>query len=672
MNIKDIARLAGVSVSTVSKVMNRKDASISQETREKVLKTAREYNYTPYASVLTPSSKTFLIGVLLRSSSTVRTTLNGILERARELGYGILISDLASSPENELKALSSFCKNRVDAVLWEPVGEESVKHAAELKNAGIPFLFFNSVLPGSLCLDYQSLGYAAADLLIKNRHRDIACLLSPGSRTESFFEGYKKCLFEHQLPFREDLVFDSITPALLHRLAGHGATAVLCSHFSSAMELYERSLILHCKTPEDFSLVSLRDDGRPETPFPDISAFPIPHRQFGRYLCEQIVGLAEGLSQDFPNQSGSLQDAAQKAANKKAGAEELLRTPGQPVPSSIRDFSWSPEPDSLATVGLPRTLRTKKLAVVGSCNVDIYLKVPCLPSSGRAVRTSLTSQYPGGKGVNEAVGAAKLGHRVSLITAVGNDAEGDMLYESLHRHGVDSDGIRRSGALPTGRAYIFVEPGGDSMITILSGANDSLGPEDLKNSRRLFQDAAYTLINTEIPMETVETACLLTKEYGGKTILKPAACGPLPKRVLKHIDILVPNLTELGEICPWPGSPTEKAGRLLRAGAGTVIITMGADGCLLCTPKGEEAFPAADFPAIDNTGAGDAFISALASYLLYGRDLRSAIQIAVCAAGFSITREGVVPALIDRDTLEAYLQQKDPELLKIPGNTSAE
>lgn len=732
MNIKDIARLAGVSVSTVSKVMNRKDASISQETREKVLKTAREYNYTPYASVLTPSSKTFLIGVLLRSSSTVRTTLNGILERARELGYGILIGDLASSPENELKALSSFCKNRVDAVLWEPVGEESVRHAAELKKAGIPFLFFNSVLPGSLCLDYQSLGYAAADLLIKNRHRDIACLLSPGSRTGSFFEGYKKCLFDHQLPFREDLVFDSITPALLHRLAGHGATAVLCSHFSSAMELYERSLILHCKTPEDFSLVSLRDDGRPETPFPDISAFPIPHRQFGRYLCEQIVGLAEGLnqggaaldslrqngvsrdglnrggsvlddsclhglnqdspdrdglnrddaaqdsfrlrspSQDSPSQSGSLQDASQKAAKKQDSAEELLRTPGQPVPSSIRDFSWSPEPDSLATVGLPRTLRTKKLAVVGSCNVDVYLKVPSLPSSGRAVRTSLTSQYPGGKGVNEAVGAAKLGHRVSLITAVGNDAEGDMLYESLHRHGVDSDGIRRSGVLPTGRAYIFVEPGGDSMITILSGANDSLSPEDLKNSRRLFQDAAYVLINTEIPMETVETACLLTKESGGKTILKPAACGPLPKRLLKHIDILVPNLTELGEICPGPGSPAEKAGRLLRAGAGAVIITMGADGCLLCTPEGEEAFPAADFPAIDNTGAGDAFISALASYLLYGRDLRSAIRIAVCAAGFSITREGVVPALIDRDTLEAYLQQKDPELLKIPGNTSAE
>ena len=97
MNIKDIARLAGVSVSTVSKVMNRKDGTISQETREKVLKIARDYNYTPYASVMTPSGKTFLIGVLLRSS-TVRTTLNGILERARELGYGVLILRLRLFP----------------------------------------------------------------------------------------------------------------------------------------------------------------------------------------------------------------------------------------------------------------------------------------------------------------------------------------------------------------------------------------------------------------------------------------------------------------------------------------------------------------------------------------------------------------------------------------------
>lgn len=638
MNIKDIARLAGVSVSTVSKVMNRKDGTISQETREKVLKIARDYNYTPYASVMTPSGKTFLIGVLLRSS-TVRTTLSGILERARELGYGVLISDSGSSLEGEKKALSSFFRNRVDAVLWEAFGTESLQNMSELEKAGIPFLFFNCTLPGSINLDYQRMGYAAARLLIQNGHQDIACLLSPGSRTDALFEGYKKCLFDHQLPFRKDLIFHGITPALLHRLASHGATAVLCSHFASALELYERGLILHCKTPEDFSLLSLRDDGRLKTPFPDISSFSIPHRQFGRFLCEQLIRLTEREEDD-----------------------------GSGVLTEATAFSWVPEPDSLSTIGLPFSMLPKKMAVVGSSNVDIYLKVDQLPSSGRVARTSLSAQHAGGKGLNQAVGAAKLGHRVSLITAVGNDTEADMLYETLYKHSVESSGIRKNDSLPTGRAYIFVEPGGESMITILSGANDALRPADLKNSAHLFKDAAYTLISTEIPMETVEEACRLTRSQGGKTIVKPATCGPLKPELLKLIDILIPNLEELNEICPGPADIKEKAAALLNQGTGTVIITLGADGCLLCTSGEVKHFPASDFPAIDNTGAGDAFISALASYLLYGFDLEHAIQIAGYAAGFCITREGVVPSLIDKSTLETYLQQKAPELLTIPGH----
>lgn len=167
-------------------------------------------------------------------------------------------------------------------------------------------------------------------------------------------------------------------------------------------------------------------------------------------------------------------------------------------------------------------------------------------------------------------------------------------------------------------------------------------------------------------METVEEACQLTKSQGGQTILKPATCGPLKPELLRLIDILVPNLEELNEICPGPSDVKGKAAELIRQGAGTVIVTLGADGCLLCSSEGEKHFLAPDFPAIDNTGASDAFISALASYLLYGFDLECAIQIAGYAAGFCITREGVVPSLIDKSTLETYLQQKAPELLALP------
>ena len=110
-------------------------------------------------------------------------------------------------------------------------------------------------------------------------------------------------------------------------------------------------------------------------------------------------------------------------------------------------------------------------------------------------------------------------------------------------------------------------------------------------------------------METVEEACRLTKSHGGQTILKPATCGPLKPELLRLVDILVPNLEELNEICPGSDDIKEKAANLLRQGARTVIVTLGADGCLLCSSEGVKHFPASDFPAIDNTGAGDAFIS---------------------------------------------------------------
>ena len=107
----------------------------------------------------------------------------------------------------------------------------------------------------------------------------------------------------------------------------------------------------------------------------------------------------------------------------------------------------------------------------------------------------------------------------------------------------------------------------------------------------------------------------------------------------------------------------EKAAWLYRQGAAVVIVTLGAAGCYVLSAELTERFAAKNFPSIDSTGAGDAFISALASYLLYGYPLKKAVSIASYAAGFCISREGVVPSLVDKNTLEAYIYQQEPELL---------
>lgn len=627
MNIKDIARLAGVSVSTVSKVMNQKDHSISQETREKVLRIAKEYNYTPY-SFLPATAKSFLIGVLLRSHKTLTKTLSGILSVAREHGYQLLLAESGGDPAEELKALAGFGKNKADAILWEMTSQASLSFAPELEKLKIPYLIFNSPVSLSENIDYHAFGYQAAHALIACHHRDIACLLLSGARTENFFEGYKKCLFDAQIPLREDLVFsEQSLQQLLHKISSRTVTAVVSSHYAAAAELYARSLTQHYQIPWDFSLLSLRDDIRPEDSFPDISAFSISRYDYGRFLGQKLLHQLENL----------------------------------PLPAE--HFQPKYVLSSRATIDIPHFMHSQKILTVGSTNLDIYLKVPQLPTSGKAILTTQSSLYAGGKAANEAIGAAKLGHRTAIISAVGSQSEADIVYEALQQYAVNTDGLKRTPHFSTGKAYIFVEPKGESTITILSGANDSLAPADLLQKEYLFENTAYCLVSTEIPMPAAETACRLMRKYGGQTILKPSSCNYLSPELLRAIDILVLNAKELSEVCPGEDSVEEKAMLFYQQGVGVVIVTLGADGCYVRSADLAERFPAKSFPSIDSTGAGDAFISALASYLLYGYDLKKAVAIASYAAGFCVSREGVVPSLVDKNTLEAYIYQQEPELL---------
>ena len=201
------------------------------------------------------------------------------------------------------------------------------------------------------------------------------------------------------------------------------------------------------------------------------------------------------------------------------------------------------------------------------------------------------------------------------------------------------------------------------MISILAGANNTLTPEDIQKRKRFFKNTGYCLIQSEIPLDTVAEACRVAHEYGAKTILKPSVCGHIPSEVLAQVDILIPNEDELNELCPDYASIEEKTAFLLECGIEIVIATLGERGCYVRCVNLDKYFPAVPFPSVDNTGASDAFISALASYLLYGYSLEEAVQIATYAAGFCISREGVVPSLIDRRSLETYIKQQEKSLI---------
>lgn len=627
MNIRELAQLAGVSASTVSKIMNNKDSSISPSTRERVLQIAKQYNYQSYSSLIEKGTTTLTLGVVFRSASTMNLTLDGILNAAQNAGYTILLRESGDDPEREAQNISVLCSHHVDGLIWEFVNKDSEKNMPFLERQEIPAVIFHSEYGNAVNIDYQELGRQAAQTLVDAGHTSIACIRAPIPGREAFTAGYQRCLFENHIPLEEDLFFGQIDSQLTQKIASHAISGVVCAHYETAARLYDAVRKLRYELPYDVSIVSLRDESMTPDVLRQLSTFTIPHYAYGEYLCKRLVGQIER---------------------------------GETSPPAFRRTVHL---DSDSTVGIPHKSHTKKITVVGSINIDNYLKMDTLPRTGMTVSSSLSASYVGGKAINQAIGAAKLGQRVSVIGRLGNDVDSDTVYRALNMAGVDSIGVKRCSGYKTGQAYIFVQKDGDSMISILSGANEALLPQDIRESERVFENTAFCLVQTEIPMDTVTEACRIAKKHGAQTILKPVACGSLPADLLCNVDIIVPNKAEISAICPAADDLDSQAAQLLEAGVGTVIVTLGGAGCFVKTAREAEYFPAVPSDVVDASGAADAFISALASYLLEGRSLHTAIRIASYAAGFTIAREGVTSALVDKNTLESYMMQREPDLL---------
>lgn len=634
MTIKEIAQLAGVSISTVSKIVNNKDQNIHPETRSRVLKIVKEYNYTPYGTVKDLSTaKSFLIAVLLRNSG-FNTMLKGILETAQEHGYSILLFNSQNNPEAELKHITTICQKRADGVVWEPVSHESAAHAQHFSRQGIPVCCINgSDKSSSYSIDFQEMGYRLTQKMIDYKHTRMLCLLQRDNpRSMQVLDGFKKCLYDNALPFDKNALLynDDDSSVYLQKISSLDITGIVSSHYSSSIYLYEKLHQLHYQIPADLSVVSLKDDPQNTIPFPHISCIRIPYHEFGCFVCRRLIDLCEKRE---PHDSGTLFTA---------------------------DYNF----DNEDSIHIPSSLCLKKIVVVGSINSDMTFNVDWLPQAGKTTKILNATRTVGGKGANQAVGAARLNREVTLIGEIGNDADSSFIMDALTHEGIPNQGIHRNLASPTGKAYIYIDCKGESTITVLPGSNASLSAEMIKRRRHLFQNAGFCLLSSELPVSTLLEAAKTGKAYGAKNILKPAVLRSIPDQLLELTDILIPNRKEAASLCPSDSSIEAQAEYFLSKGIETVIITLGEEGCYLRTRECSKYFPAADFVAIDTTGGADAFISAFASYLTEGYSLEQSIRIATYAAGFCVSRQGVAPVLADRSTLEAHIGKFEPSLLQ--------
>ncbi len=303
------------------------------------------------------------------------------------------------------------------------------------------------------------------------------------------------------------------------------------------------------------------------------------------------------------------------------------------------------------------------IVVVGSLNADFVIRVPRFPVPGETLTGHEFQVFPGGKGANQAFGAARLGGRVSMVGQVGNDAQGPSLVQSLASGGVNVDHVRTDPEVSTGIATITLDEQGQNQIIIVPGSNGTLSAERLQLSRERIAQAGLVLLQLEIPFAVVQAAARLAHDHGGVVILDPAPAQPLPDALLALVDYLTPNETELGIVTGMPPGPLSEnsarplARRLLSRGAKKVIVKLGAQGALLVTPSQEHFWPAIPVTAVDTTAAGDAFNAAFAVALARGDSEIDAGYYATAAAACSVRKPGAQPSMPADSEVEALLKQ---------------
>ena len=299
------------------------------------------------------------------------------------------------------------------------------------------------------------------------------------------------------------------------------------------------------------------------------------------------------------------------------------------------------------------------IVVVGSFVVGITFGVPRMPALGETLEGTSFDLGPGGKGTNQAIGAARLDAQVNLLACVGDDIFADMALSIYKREGVLLDHIHRIPEINTGVGVVTLLPSGENWIVGDFGANLRMTPGHVDAAEDLIAGSDIVMTQFEVPLETVARAMELGRKHGAMTIWNPAPADPVTADVLTNVDLLTPNETEIRillGLAPDDPTPTlDLAQRLLGLGIEQIVVTKGNQGALIVTPEGSEAAPAVEITPVDPTGAGDCFNAALAVGIGQGLTLSEAVRQANYAGAYMTTHLGVIDGLPTRAELDAFM-----------------
>jgi ribokinase len=307
-----------------------------------------------------------------------------------------------------------------------------------------------------------------------------------------------------------------------------------------------------------------------------------------------------------------------------------------------------------------------EILVVGSLNMDLVVQMSAIPRPGETLIGGRFATFPGGKGANQAVAAARLGSHVTMVGKVGRDAFGKQLLQIIKDEGIEARFIGVDPQTATGVALITVDSQGQNSIAVASGANFTFTADEVRRACEQIPKVDWLVMPLETPIETIRTATRIAKQRGARVILNPAPARELDDELMSMIDVIVPNEGEAERLTGQALDRTQdlhKAGTaLLNRGVGSAVITMGEKGALLVEGGLEkpvfEIIPAYPVRVVDTTAAGDEFVGALATGLGEGLSLREAAYFANAAAAISVTRSGAQPSLSYRSEVDQFLRER--------------
>lgn len=295
--------------------------------------------------------------------------------------------------------------------------------------------------------------------------------------------------------------------------------------------------------------------------------------------------------------------------------------------------------------------------------MDLVYRTKRIPSEGETVIGTSFGRYPGGKGANQAVAAARLGAQVTMVGKLGCDSFGDEMVATLSAEGIDVSNVLREDSTATGVSSVMLDEHGNNRIIIIPGSNLKYTSQELRSVEHLIRSSKMIVMQLEMDMSIVEEGVSLASKYGVPVLLNPAPAQKLSDHVMRSVDYLTPNETEaeiLTGVKVIDTASAEEAARiLLSKGVKNVVITLAEKGALIASKGTVQHIPGFRVDPVDTVAAGDAFNGALAVGIIRGESLVQATRFANAVGALTVTKNGAIPSLPSRQAVQEFLYNND-------------